>query len=107
MQLKAVDLRLINGKDSVLTALDDADWRIAPITEDLRAELKKLHPPRSTEFIGDALGYLLFAQYNQRRRRDQKKITTWKGWPAHWSHAQSSHHQQETPQDLDGGSVQS
>lgn len=86
--VEAVDFEINSmGKIPMLTALDDADWRIAPAPEDLQAELKKLHPPRHTDCIGDALGYLLFAQYNQPRRRNQNVKTTLKGWPAHWPHA--------------------
>lgn len=97
--VEAVDFEIESmGQIATLTALDDADWRIAPITDELRTELKKLHPPRTTEFIGDALGYLLFAQYNQPRRRNKNKNTTWKGWPSHWSDAQLYHHPQTIPQ---------
>ena len=87
--VEAVDFEIQSmGRIAMLTALDDADWRIAPITDEIRSELKTLHPPRSTEFIGDALGYLLFAQHNQPRRQDKSVRTIWKGWPAHWSRGQ-------------------
>ena len=93
--VEAVDFE-INSMGSIpgQTALDDADWRIAPVTEELNAELRKLHPPRKTKFIGDALGYLLSAEYIQTRR--QNKQTTWKGWPNQWSHDYSNHHPQKT-----------
>lgn len=104
--VEAVDFE-INSMGSVpnQTALDDADWRIAPITDELRSELKKLHPPRKTNFIGDAIGYLLFAEHNQARRG--KKTTTWKGWPAQWQHVPSYPHPQETTQSPNDESVRS
>jgi ATP-dependent helicase IRC3 len=94
--VEAVDFEINSmGPIPGQTALDDADWRISPVTEELKAELRKLHPPRNTEFIGEALGYLLSAEYIQARKRN--KPTTWKGWPNRWSHNYSYHHPQETP----------
>lgn len=103
--VEAVDFEINSmGPIPNQTALDDADWRIAPITDELRSELKKLHPPRNTEFIGDAIGYLLFAEHNQARR--EKKTTTWKGWPTQWQQAPPYRHPQDAPHPPNDESVQ-
>ena len=103
--VEAVDFEISSmGPIPNQTALDDADWRIAPITDELRSELKKLHPPRNTEFIGDAIGYLLFAEHNQARRG--KETTTWKGWPTQWQQAPPYRHPQDAPHPPNDESVQ-
>ena len=86
--VEAVDFEINSmGRIAQFSALDDADWRIAPVSEEITTLLKALHPPRETQFLGDALGYLLFAEHNPPKK--QKK-STGKGWPELWKSIQ--HH---------------
>lgn len=69
------------------SALDDADWRIADVPKEMISMLQALRPPRTAETLGDALGYLLYAQVHPELQNPTHTDIIWKkgsGWPPHW-----------------------
>ena len=72
------------------TARDDADWRVAPVPDVIQEQLKKLRPPRYAEALGDALGYLLYAEHHP-SQHPSGQFKNWsglrpigQGWPSLW-----------------------
>lgn len=88
--VEAVDYEINRmGQIQRMTALEDADWRLADVPESIQAQLQRFHPPRQAEILSDALGYLLYAKHNPAVMgiRDPASIQTntrGKGWPSPW-----------------------
>lgn len=65
------------------SARDDAPWRSNPATPELQDALSQLRPPRKAQFLGDALAYLIFSEYNSNPhpsydRHKRSTIPIWK-----------------------------
>lgn len=93
--VEAVDYE-INRMGSIqrISARDDADWRLADVPESVQQQLGTFRPPRRAENLGDALGYLLYAQHNPAvmgllNEEETSKIERalnprGRGWPSPW-----------------------
>ena len=85
--VEAVDFEIDKmGLRESNSAREDAAWRLTPITNELQAELRLLSPPRNAATIGDALGYLVFAEHNASQ---QSSTSATKGWPPWWAKKQT------------------
>ena len=83
--VEAVDFELNkSGKVQRMTALENADWRLTDVPEGIQIQLQRFKPPRTAKFLGDALGYLLYAKYNPSIIQSKQAVTTKQGWPSQW-----------------------
>ncbi len=93
--VEAVDYE-INRMGSIqrISARDDADWRLGDVPASVQQQLGAFRPPRRAENLGDALGYLLYAQHNpavmgllneqEVSQIDQALNLRGRGWPSPW-----------------------
>ena len=78
--VEAVDYELGKlGPVARQSALEEAAWRHSPTPPDIQRALSQLHPPRTAHNLGDALGYLVFAEHNPPRKPTPRPKG--KGWP--------------------------
>ena len=72
--VEAVDYEIEKmGRVPIITARDDADWRIEDPSPDIIQSLAQLQPPRRARTLSDALGYLCFAQHHPPKRQPNPK----------------------------------